>query len=81
MERESDTINVGCEQAQARAHAIGILRYIFSGPHGQCCHRHGDGDVRAVNGLPEIYPNLWPVALFLLIAGAIALNRCRGALD
>jgi ABC-2 type transport system permease protein len=33
------------------------------------------------NGMAEIYPNVWPVALFLLIAGAIALNRYRETLD
>ncbi len=33
------------------------------------------------NGLVEIYPNLWPIALFLLIAGTIALNRYRETLD
>ena len=33
------------------------------------------------NGLPEIFPNMWPIGLFLLIAGAIALNRYRETLD
>jgi len=33
------------------------------------------------NGMAEIYPNVWPVALFLLIAGTIALNRYRETLD
>ena len=33
------------------------------------------------NALPEIFPNMWPIGLFLLIAGAIALNRYRETLD
>lgn len=33
------------------------------------------------NGVAEIYPHVWPIALFLLIAGAIALNRYRETLD
>ena len=33
------------------------------------------------NGLPDIFPNMWPIGLFLLIAGAIALNRYRETLD
>ena len=33
------------------------------------------------NGVVEILPNLWPVALFLLIAAAIALLRYRETLD
>ncbi len=33
------------------------------------------------NGVSEIYPNIWPIALFLLIAGTIALNRYRETLD
>jgi len=33
------------------------------------------------NGVPEIMPNLWPIALFLLAAAAIALKRYRETLD
>jgi ABC-2 type transport system permease protein len=33
------------------------------------------------NGLAEIYPNVWPIVLFVLIAGTIALNRYRETLD
>ena len=33
------------------------------------------------NGMLEIFPNLWPIALFLLIAGTIAINRYRETLD
>ncbi len=33
------------------------------------------------NGVVEIAPNLWPIALFLLIAGTIALTRFRETLD
>ncbi|HEV7819714.1 MAG TPA: ABC transporter permease [Burkholderiales bacterium] len=33
------------------------------------------------NGLAEIMPNLWPIALFLLVAGTIALTRYRETLD
>jgi ABC-2 type transport system permease protein len=33
------------------------------------------------NGLAEIAPNLWPIALFLLAAGALALSRYRETLD
>ena len=33
------------------------------------------------NGLGEIWPNMWPIAIFLLIAGTIALNRYRETLD
>ena len=33
------------------------------------------------NGGVEIFPNIWPIALFLLIAGVIALNRYRETLD
>jgi ABC-2 type transport system permease protein len=31
--------------------------------------------------LSEIAPNLWPMALFLLVVGAIALKRYRQTLD
>jgi ABC-2 type transport system permease protein len=33
------------------------------------------------NGVTEILPNLWPIAVFLLITSAIALNRYRQTLD
>jgi len=33
------------------------------------------------NGAAEIFPNVWPIGLFLLIAGTIALNRYRETLD
>jgi ABC-2 type transport system permease protein len=33
------------------------------------------------NGLAQIAPNLWPIALFLLAAGLVALLRYRETLD
>jgi ABC-2 type transport system permease protein len=33
------------------------------------------------NGLAELWPELWPMALFLLAAGAVALTRYRQTLD
>jgi ABC-2 type transport system permease protein len=33
------------------------------------------------NGAAEIWPELWPIALFLLAAAAIALMRYRETLD
>jgi ABC-2 type transport system permease protein len=33
------------------------------------------------NGLAEIVPELWPIALFMLVAGTIALKRYRQTLD
>ena len=33
------------------------------------------------NGMPEIWPDLWPLFLFTLIAGSIALLRFRRTLD
>ncbi len=33
------------------------------------------------NGFTEIFPNMWPIGIFLLIAGTIALNRYRETLD
>jgi len=33
------------------------------------------------NGAAEIFPNVWPIGLFLLIACTIALNRYRETLD
>jgi ABC-2 type transport system permease protein len=33
------------------------------------------------NGWSEITPELWPIALFMVAAGAIALNRYRETLD
>ncbi|MBI3716174.1 MAG: ABC transporter permease [Betaproteobacteria bacterium] len=33
------------------------------------------------NGLAEIMPELWPIGLFMLVAGAVALKRYRQTLD
>jgi ABC-2 type transport system permease protein len=33
------------------------------------------------SGWTEIAPEIWPVALFMLVAGAVALNRYRETLD
>ena len=33
------------------------------------------------NGWAEISPNLWPIALFMLVAGIVALLRYRQTLD
>jgi ABC-2 type transport system permease protein len=33
------------------------------------------------NGVPEVLPNVWPMALFMLVAGLIALKRYRQTLD
>jgi ABC-2 type transport system permease protein len=33
------------------------------------------------NGWTEVAPNVWPIALFLLIVGTVALNRYRQTLD
>jgi ABC-2 type transport system permease protein len=33
------------------------------------------------SGLAEIYADLWPMALFALLAGLVALNRYRETLD
>jgi ABC-2 type transport system permease protein len=33
------------------------------------------------NGLAELWPELWPMALFLAVAGAIALARYRRTVD
>jgi ABC-2 type transport system permease protein len=33
------------------------------------------------SGLAELLPELWPMALFLLIAGGIALKRYRQTVD
>jgi ABC-2 type transport system permease protein len=33
------------------------------------------------NGVTEIAPSLWPMALFLVVAAAIALGRYRRTLD
>jgi ABC-2 type transport system permease protein len=33
------------------------------------------------NGMPEVIHELWPVALFLLVAALIALARYRETLD
>lgn len=33
------------------------------------------------NGITEIAPELWPIALFMLIAGSVALRRYRQTLD
>ncbi|QJE73826.1 ABC transporter permease [Aerophototrophica crusticola] len=33
------------------------------------------------NGLPDAWPNLWPLVLFLLVVSTIAVNRYRQTLD
>ena len=33
------------------------------------------------NGVAEIFPSVWPIAVFLLVAGTIALTRYRETLD
>jgi ABC-2 type transport system permease protein len=33
------------------------------------------------NGVVEVMPHLWPIALFMLVAGAVALRRYRQTLD
>jgi ABC-2 type transport system permease protein len=33
------------------------------------------------NGMAEIYPSVWPIALFMVVAGAVALYRYRETLD
>ncbi|MEO8152946.1 MAG: ABC transporter permease [Rhizobacter sp.] len=33
------------------------------------------------NGLTEIAPHLWPIALFMLVAGAVAMRRYRQTVD
>jgi ABC-2 type transport system permease protein len=33
------------------------------------------------NGLAEIAPQLWPIALFMLVAGLVAMRRYRETLD
>ena len=33
------------------------------------------------NGLPEIWPDLWPLFLFTMVAGSLALLRFRRTLD
>jgi ABC-2 type transport system permease protein len=33
------------------------------------------------NGVVEVLPHLWPIALFMLVAGAVALRRYRQTLD
>src|SRR5207245_2018517 len=33
------------------------------------------------NGLAEILPNLWPIAVFMLVTGIVALMRYRQTLD
>jgi ABC-2 type transport system permease protein len=33
------------------------------------------------NGAAEIWPNVWPIILFMLVAGAVALKRYRQTLD
>ncbi|HTS88734.1 MAG TPA: ABC transporter permease, partial [Gemmatimonadales bacterium] len=39
------------------------------------------GVMLKANGLPEIWPDLWPLALFNLTVGVIALLRFRRTLD
>ena len=31
--------------------------------------------------MPEIWPDVWPMALFLLVAGTVAVLRFRQTLD
>jgi ABC-2 type transport system permease protein len=33
------------------------------------------------NGIAEVAPHLWPIALFMVVAGAVALRRYRQTLD
>jgi ABC-2 type transport system permease protein len=33
------------------------------------------------NGFNQIAPNLWPIALFMLVAGLVAMLRYRETLD
>jgi ABC-2 type transport system permease protein len=33
------------------------------------------------SGWSEIAPEIWPIVLFMLVAGAVALNRYRETLD
>jgi ABC-2 type transport system permease protein len=33
------------------------------------------------NGIAEVMPHVWPIALFLLVVAAIALKRYRKTLD
>ena len=33
------------------------------------------------SGWSEIAPDIWPIVLFMLVAGAVALNRYRETLD
>jgi ABC-2 type transport system permease protein len=33
------------------------------------------------NGLAEVAPHLWPIALFMLVAGTVALTRYRQTVD
>ena len=33
------------------------------------------------NGLQQVWPDLWPMGLFLLVAGAVALRRYRQTVD
>jgi ABC-2 type transport system permease protein len=33
------------------------------------------------NGMAEVLPHLWPIALFMLLAGALAMSRYRQTLD
>jgi ABC-2 type transport system permease protein len=33
------------------------------------------------NGMAEVLPHLWPIALFMLVAGALAMSRYRQTLD
>ena len=32
-------------------------------------------------GFPEVFPNVWPLSLFWLVVGTIALVRYRRTLD
>jgi ABC-2 type transport system permease protein len=33
------------------------------------------------NGFAQLWPELWPMLLFVLVAGAVALRRYRQTLD
>jgi ABC-2 type transport system permease protein len=33
------------------------------------------------NGLAEVLPHLWPIAIFMLVAGSVAMARYRRTVD
>jgi ABC-2 type transport system permease protein len=39
------------------------------------------GILLKANGFPEIWPNLWPLLIFMLVVGTVALVRYRRTLD